>query len=192
MGAVPTCRGIREPLPRHLLYISRRDSAFTLQWRHNVGDGVSNHQHRHCLLNRLFRRRSKKTSKLCVTGLCEGISPVTGEFPARTASNAKNVSIWWRHYDLSDHTQWRHGGIGEYSSEAGNILGYQTKTWYDYTTTEMLNICIKQIFAHLPSLIWMVIMINAKAHTRHTVVCFGIFEQKLNAGEHMLHHKLYS
>ena len=39
---------------------------------------VSNHQPRDCLLNRLFRRRSKKTSKLRVTGLCEGNSPVTG------------------------------------------------------------------------------------------------------------------
>ena len=34
-----------------------------------------------CLLSRLFRRRSKKTSKLRFTGLCEGNSPVTGEFP---------------------------------------------------------------------------------------------------------------
>ena len=41
---------------------------------------------------------SKKTSKLRVTGLCEGNSPVTGEFPAQRASNAKNVSIWWRHH----------------------------------------------------------------------------------------------
>ena len=32
-------------------------------------------------LNRLFRRRWKKTPKLRVTGLCEGNSPVTGEFP---------------------------------------------------------------------------------------------------------------
>ena len=31
------------------------------------------------------RRRSKKTSKLRVTGLCEGNSPVTGEFPAQRA-----------------------------------------------------------------------------------------------------------
>ena len=29
------------------------------------------------------RRRSKKTSKLSVTGLCAGNSPVTGEFPAQ-------------------------------------------------------------------------------------------------------------
>ena len=48
----------------------------TLQWRHNERDGVSNHQGLDCLLNRLFRCRSKKTSKLRVTGLCEGNSPV--------------------------------------------------------------------------------------------------------------------
>ena len=47
------------------------------QWRHNGCDGVSNHQRLDCLPSRLFRRRSKKTSKLCVTGLCEGNSPVT-------------------------------------------------------------------------------------------------------------------
>ena len=34
-----------------------------------------------------------------VSGLCEGNSPVTGEFPAQRASNAENVSIWWRHHD---------------------------------------------------------------------------------------------
>ena len=45
----------------------------TLQWRHNERDGVSNQQPHDCLLKRLFRPRSKKTSKLCVTGLCEGI-----------------------------------------------------------------------------------------------------------------------
>ena len=39
----------------------------------------------------------KKTPKPRVTGLCEGNSPVTGEFPAQRASNAENVSIWWRH-----------------------------------------------------------------------------------------------
>ena len=71
----------------------------TLQWHHNGRDGVSNHQPHDCLLNRLFRRRSKKTSKLCVTGLCAGNSPVTGEFPTQMASNAENVSIWWRHHD---------------------------------------------------------------------------------------------
>ena len=46
-----------------------------LHWRHNDHDGVSNHQPRCCLLNRLFGRRSKKISKLRVTGLCAGNSP---------------------------------------------------------------------------------------------------------------------
>ena len=49
--------------------------SITLHWRHNDHDGVSNHQPHGCLLNRLFRRRSKKTSKLRVTGLCVGNSP---------------------------------------------------------------------------------------------------------------------
>ena len=48
---------------------------YSLQWRHNDHDGVSNHQPQGCLLNRLFGRRSKKTSKLRVTGLCAGNSP---------------------------------------------------------------------------------------------------------------------
>ena len=46
-----------------------------LHWRHDDHDSVSNHQPHGCLLNRLFRRRSKKTSKLRVTGLCVGNSP---------------------------------------------------------------------------------------------------------------------
>ena len=51
-------------------------SIIPLRWRHNERDSVSNHQPHSCLLNRLFRRRSKKTSKLRVTGLCVWNSPV--------------------------------------------------------------------------------------------------------------------
>ena len=69
-----------------------------LQWRHNERDGASNHQPHDCLLNRLFRHRSKKMSKLCVNGPCEGNSPVTGEFHAQRANKAENVSIWWCHH----------------------------------------------------------------------------------------------
>ena len=67
---------------------------FVLKWRHNGRDCISNHQSHDCLPKGLFRRRSKKTSKLRVTGLCAG----TGEFPAQMASNAENVCIWWRHH----------------------------------------------------------------------------------------------
>ena len=47
-------------------------------------------------------RKSKKTSKLRVTGLCVGNSPGIGECPAQRASNAENVSIWWRHQAKRD------------------------------------------------------------------------------------------
>ena len=73
--------------------------ALSLRWRHNEHDCVSIHQRFECLLNRLFRPRSKKTSKIPVTGLCLGNSPETGEFPTQRASNAENVSIWWRNHD---------------------------------------------------------------------------------------------
>ena len=77
----------------------------SLQWPHNERDGVSNYQYHDCLLNRLFRRRSKKTPKLRVTGLSVG--GFTGDrwirrtkgVPAQRASNAENVSILWRHHD---------------------------------------------------------------------------------------------
>ena len=82
-----------------VIYVS---SCFiALGWRHNDHAGVSNHQPHGCLLNRLFRRKSKKTSKLRVTGLCAGNSPGTGEFLAQMASYAENVSIWWRHHGIS-------------------------------------------------------------------------------------------
>ena len=74
-----------------------------LRWRHNGRHSVSNHQPHDCLLNRLFRRRSKKTSAR-VTGLCAGNSPGTGEFPTQMASNAENVSIWWRHHGFFNPT----------------------------------------------------------------------------------------
>ena len=47
----------------------------TLHWRHNDHDGVLNHQPHGCLLDRLFRRKSKEASKTRVTGLCAGKSP---------------------------------------------------------------------------------------------------------------------
>ena len=89
-----------ESVPQWAPCLLETDNAMTLRWRHNDHAGVSNHQPHGCLLNRLFRRKSKKTSKLRVTGLCAGNSSGTGEFPAQMASYAENVSIWWRHHDI--------------------------------------------------------------------------------------------
>ena len=75
-----------------------------LQWSHNGRDGVSNHQPHDCLLNRLFRRRSKKTSKLRVTGLCVGKSPVRRKMFSFDGVIMRNVhvigqpSVWGNYY----------------------------------------------------------------------------------------------
>ena len=72
--------------------------ACTFQRLHNGCNGIPNHQPHHCLLNRLCKRRSKKTSKLRITGLCERNLLMTGGFCAQMAINGKNVSICWRRY----------------------------------------------------------------------------------------------
>ena len=59
----------------------------TLPWHHNERDGVSNHQCLGCLHNCLFRHRSIKTSKLHITGLCQGNPLVTSGYPSQRASN---------------------------------------------------------------------------------------------------------
>ena len=81
----------------HPFWRDKQHTPNTLQWRHNGSDSVSNRRPHDCL--RLFWRRSRKTSKLRVTGLCAGNSHGTGEFPLQMASNSENVSIRWRHHD---------------------------------------------------------------------------------------------
>ena len=100
-------------LPYHITYQWE-----PLQWRHSGRDSVANHQPHDCLLNHLLRRRSKKTSKLRVAGLCEGNSPGTGEFPAQMSNNAENVSIWWRHRG-----KWSYKWLRVYCMHAVNISG---------------------------------------------------------------------
>ena len=73
-------------------------SCTSLQRPHNEHDGISNHWLLGCLLNHLFRCRSKKTSMLCVTGLCERNPLLTGGFPSQRFSNMENVSIWRSHH----------------------------------------------------------------------------------------------
>ena len=104
----------------------------SLQWRHNGLNGISNHQPHHCLLNRLFRRKSNKTSKLCVTGLCAGNSLVTGEFPAQMASDAENFSISWCHHVIG-HRYWVMINISHWW-----IGWYIWTVWYIWTICHLL------------------------------------------------------
>ena len=54
-----------------LVFTSNR-YGFSLQWRHNGCDSVSNRQPHDSLLNRLFRHRSKKTPLALVRGIHRG------------------------------------------------------------------------------------------------------------------------
>ena len=63
--------------------------------------------------------RSKNTSKLRVAGLWAGNSPVTCELPAQMASNAENVSIWWRNHVQSQENVFAHPVIYRKTSKHG-------------------------------------------------------------------------
>ena len=73
----------------------------TFFWRHNGRDSVSNHRYLDCLLKCLFRRKPKKTSKLHVTGLCEGgggIHRWPVDSPHKGPVTRKMfLYTWWRH-----------------------------------------------------------------------------------------------
>ena len=62
--------------------IQKWHTSYLLQWRHMDVTDVPNIRQLHCLFDRFVRWKSKKTSKLRVTGLYEGNSPVTGAFPS--------------------------------------------------------------------------------------------------------------
>ena len=96
-----TCQCLRNiPTKRKTLKANViQTNLYTLQWRHNGRDGVSNHQPHECLFNRLFKAQIKENINTPRHWLCDGNSPVTGEFPAQMVSNAENVSIGRPHHD---------------------------------------------------------------------------------------------
>ena len=114
---------------------------------------ILNHPWLDSLLNHLFRRRSKKTSKLRVTGLCAGNSLVSGEFPAQGSSNAESVSIWWCHYG---------------SPESGDVIkGCENDRQKLYPEMKMSSFW--QNFHHWLHWKLSIEMINLLLHNRHLI-----------------------
>ena len=115
----------------------------TLQWRHNERNGVSNHQPHDCILKRLFRRRSKKTSKLRVTGLCEGNSrwpvksphkgPVTRIFFHLMTSSWQVFVLW---FVLHQQSLWIHGMVLVVC-----FLTQRVRPVQNHQSTKLLAIC---------------------------------------------------
>ena len=109
----------------------------SLQWRHGERDGVSNHRRLDCLLSRLFSRRSKKISKLRVTGICEGNPPVTGGFPHKGPVTRKmfpfdDVVMWCQEIAISM----------KMTTSAPDALG-GTNQWHIYRDCEVEMVHLK-------------------------------------------------
>ena len=69
-----------------------------------IMSAMASHWRLHYLLNRLFRRKSKKTqssaSLAFVRGLQRWLLDSPYGFPLQRATNAENFSIWWHHHVL--------------------------------------------------------------------------------------------
>ena len=131
-------------LARRLVQILVNRCWYYIQWCHNEHDDVSNHRRPDCLLNSLFRLRSKKTSKIRVAGHCEGNPPVTGLFPSQRVSNAENVSIWWRHHKqcygvVLDRLQWKLSAMGQLCCDSINQTGRRKWQRIDFTLWRRIN-----------------------------------------------------
>ena len=107
---------------RYITYVT----VATLQWRHNGLDVVSNHHPHDCLRNRLFRRRSKETPKLCTIGLCARNSPHKGQkrgkcFHLMASSCSASVIhvhyVWFRR-------------LNAYMTQLINIPGQRTRLFW--------------------------------------------------------------
>ena len=97
----------------------------------------------------------RNISKFRVTGLCAG-----NEFPTQKASNVKNVSIWWRHHEVSRYGRiissrviWKNG----YSWNAilTNIINqlkhaiWCTQLWHQNIPTRQYLSRINRIILHI-------------------------------------------
>ena len=83
------------------------------------------------------RCRSRTTSKHHVTGVCAGNTLVTGEFSPQRASNAENVSIWWRHHGITGPFEFIHKGPVPIEYETHNLVEHRlcaVPTVYDDTS----------------------------------------------------------
>ena len=104
-------------------------------------------------LNRLFRRRSKKISKLRVTGLCARNSSETGEFPATMASGKcfhlmtsscrihiqKDASLWTHRYELD---------VPSFVTKLPFLCPPTTDQLTHSLRCEYLSICVFQPYCH--------------------------------------------
>ena len=84
------CVGLKKRMQKCIWFQFTKYSFAIVQYR-TRGNVVSNHRRLAYLLSRLFKRRSKKTSKLRLTSLCEEKPSVTGGFHFMTSLQWYNI-----------------------------------------------------------------------------------------------------
>ena len=101
-----------------------------------------------CLFNRLIKPTSKKTSKFCVTGICEGKPPMTGEFPHKGP-------VLWKMFAFDDVIMMWFGAT--YRCDVASLQGSQStlsqnsiRRTYSKNVKKMLHIWYVTIVADWP------------------------------------------
>ena len=76
--------------------------SFLLQWRHNESDYISNHRCLHCFSTVGPGADQRKDQSSASLASVRGVHRWRVNYPPKKASNAENVSIWWRHHVVLD------------------------------------------------------------------------------------------
>ena len=79
---------------------------YALQWRHDKCDRVSNRRRLHCLLNCWSGADQRKHRSSASLAFVREIHRLQVGSPHKKASNAENISIWWRHHDFPFSMNW--------------------------------------------------------------------------------------
>ena len=103
---------------------------YSLQWRHNGRESVSNHQP-HDFYSIVYSDADQRKHQRSASLAFAGNSPGTGEFPAQMASYVENVSIWWRlHGNCAHFILLRRIFVCLFCIFDGRQLSSHTLLWY--------------------------------------------------------------
>ena len=147
-----------------------------LQWCHNECDGVSNHQPCNCFFfNYLFRRRSKKTSKLHVTGFGGG---GIQRWPVKSLHNGP---VTWKTFPFDDVIMVIKNSAATSDNRIGIVTSESAISWsiptagYEMSklTHWHLNTKAKFCGMHLQGYSWQKFFIMIKT-TKLNILCYQV------------------
>ena len=133
---------------------------YSLRWRHNAvysGQGIK--------------------LKLRIAGLCAGNSPGACELPAKMASNAENVFIWWRHHDLQNYIPINALTPAICGSNFDSILlKLEIYNCSLYTLCEIVLVLMHKILINVKSILIQVIASRRQVRSHYLGECWNIVQ----------------